>query len=68
MDGGVVVVAVQVELGVAVAVVVGAAGAFVKLSSWGLPPARPAGRMLEGEPAQQAKELVSLLRNEAKVL
>jgi electron transfer flavoprotein beta subunit len=47
---------------------VGAAGAYVKLSNWGLPPARPAGRMLDGEPAQQVKELVSLLRNEAKVL
>ena len=47
---------------------VGAAGAHVKLTNWGLPPARPAGRMLEGEPAQQVKELVSLLRNEAKVL
>ena len=34
----------------------------------GTSPARPAGRMLDGEPAQQVKELVSLLRNEAKVL
>lgn len=47
---------------------VGASGAHVKLSNWGMPPARPAGRMLDGEPSQQVKELVSLLRNEAKVL
>lgn len=33
-----------------------------------LPPEKEAGRMLEGEPADQVKELVSLLRNEKKVL
>ncbi|WP_303969868.1 electron transfer flavoprotein subunit beta/FixA family protein [Sporosarcina ureae] len=33
-----------------------------------LPPAKSAGRVLEGEPADQAAELIKLLRNEAKVL
>ena len=32
------------------------------------PPARPAGRMIEGDAATAAKELVKLLRDEAKVL
>jgi electron transfer flavoprotein beta subunit len=32
------------------------------------PPARPAGRIIEGDAAQAAKELVRLLRDEAKVL
>ncbi|PID21499.1 electron transfer flavoprotein subunit beta [Sporosarcina sp. P3] len=33
-----------------------------------LPPAKEAGRVLEGEPADQAAELIKLLRNEAKVI
>lgn len=33
-----------------------------------LPPARPAGKLLDGDPAAQAKELVRLLREEAKVI
>ncbi len=33
-----------------------------------LPPQKEAGRVLEGEVSDQVKELVSLLRNEAKVL
>jgi electron transfer flavoprotein beta subunit len=36
--------------------------------SLALPPARPEGRRLEGDPAAQAAALLSLLRNEAKVL
>jgi electron transfer flavoprotein beta subunit len=32
------------------------------------PPERPPGRMLDGEPEQAAKELVRLLRDEAKVI
>ncbi|QOJ13808.1 MAG: electron transfer flavoprotein subunit beta/FixA family protein [Planctomycetia bacterium] len=32
------------------------------------PPARPAGKQIKGEPAQQAAELVRLLREEAKVI
>lgn len=32
------------------------------------PPARPAGKVIKGEPAQQAAELVQLLRGEAKVI
>jgi electron transfer flavoprotein beta subunit len=37
-------------------------------ANWGLPPERPAGRILEGEPADVVAELVNLLRTEAKVL
>jgi electron transfer flavoprotein beta subunit len=33
-----------------------------------LPPARPAVRMIEGDPATQAKELIRLLHEEAKVI
>lgn len=33
-----------------------------------LPPAKQAGKVLEGEPAAQVKELVSLLKSEAKVI
>jgi len=33
-----------------------------------LPPKKQAGKILEGDVDQQAKELVSLLRNEAKVI
>jgi electron transfer flavoprotein beta subunit len=47
---------------------VGSAGAHVMLSNWSQPPARPPGRILEGEPAAAAKELVRLLRDEAKVI
>jgi electron transfer flavoprotein beta subunit len=37
-------------------------------ASLALPPARPEGRKLDGEPAGQARELLTLLRDEAKVL
>lgn len=47
---------------------VGAAAALVVEDAMGLPPARPAGRMLTGEPAAVAAELVRLLREEAKVI
>jgi len=47
---------------------VGAAGALVSESNWSLPPARPAGRILEGESPVVVKELVRLLREEAKVI
>jgi electron transfer flavoprotein beta subunit len=33
-----------------------------------LPPARQAGKLLAGSPAEQAAELVRLLRSEAKVI
>jgi len=39
-----------------------------KLTALELPPARPAVRMIEGDPATQAKELVRLLHEEAKVI
>lgn len=47
---------------------VGKAAAVVTDANWGLPPERPKGRILQGEPDQVVKELVRVLRNEAKVL
>ena len=46
----------------------GDVAAKVALKGWGAPPPRPAGRMLQGSAAQVAKELVTLLRTEAKVI
>ena len=43
-------------------------GAAVRLSGYHMPPPRPEGRILEGETSDQVKELVRLLREEAKVL
>ena len=40
----------------------------VTLKAFGTPPGRPAGRILEGDAATTAKELVRLLREEAKVI
>ncbi len=40
----------------------------VQLSAWGAPAPRPQGRILQGSAAQVAKELVGLLRSEAKVI
>lgn len=47
---------------------VGTAGSTVAYGNWGLPPARPSGRIIEGDNATAAKELVRLLREEAKVI
>ncbi len=47
---------------------VGAAAAVTQESNWDLPPARPPGRILEGEGAVVVKDLVRLLREEAKVI
>jgi electron transfer flavoprotein beta subunit len=47
---------------------VGEGAAQVKFLEMSLPPARTAGKILEGEPADTAKELVRLLREEAKVI
>jgi electron transfer flavoprotein beta subunit len=38
------------------------------VSAYGAPPSRPAGRILQGDIGAQVKELVELLRNEAKVI
>ncbi len=40
----------------------------VKVEEISLPPVRPQGRKIEGDAAAQAKELVSLLRNEARII
>lgn len=42
--------------------------AKVEVSAYGGPPARPAGRILEGDLPAQVNELVRLLRDEAKVI
>ncbi len=47
---------------------VGAGAALVVETRLTLPPGRPAGRILQGDAATVAAELVSLLRNEAKVI
>jgi electron transfer flavoprotein beta subunit len=46
----------------------GAAGAMVEIVEVLAPPERPAGRIIPGEPAEAAKEVVRLLREEAKVI
>ena len=55
------------DLGVDAAAVA-PAGAAIRTLEATLPPARAAGKILEGEPADTAKELVRLLREEAKVI
>jgi len=47
---------------------VGGPAAKVRVTAYSLPPARKAGRILEGEPEEQVRELVRLLREEAKVI
>ena len=47
---------------------VGAAGAKVEVVEILPPPERPPGRIILGEPAEAAKEVVRLLREEAKVI
>jgi len=45
-----------------------AGGARSTMGAFAPPPARPAGRIIAGDPATAAKELAKLLREEAKVL
>jgi electron transfer flavoprotein beta subunit len=47
---------------------VGAEGALLQQTALELPEARPEGRLVEGEPAEAAKELARLLHEEAKVI
>lgn len=47
---------------------VGSAGAHITESNWGLPPQRETVQMIDGDGAPAAKELVRLLREDAKVL
>jgi len=47
---------------------VGAAGAKLEVVEILPPPERPSGRIIPGEPAEAAKEVVRLLREEAKVI
>jgi electron transfer flavoprotein beta subunit len=46
----------------------GAVAARTEVLGYTPPPRRQAGRVLEGDPAEVVKELVRLLREEAKVL
>jgi electron transfer flavoprotein beta subunit len=55
------------DLGVDAATV-GSEAAGVRFLEFSLPPARAAGKVLEGDPADTARELVRLLRQEAKVI
>lgn len=45
-----------------------ASKAKVRIVEFTLPPSRPQGKKIEGDAASQAKELVQLLRNEARVI
>ncbi len=47
---------------------IGEAGARVSIVSLDYPPERPPGKILEGEPEEVVKELVKLLKEEAKVI
>jgi electron transfer flavoprotein beta subunit len=47
---------------------VGLAGSKIQPLGMSLPPERQAGRRIEGEPVEAAKELARLLRTEAKIL
>jgi electron transfer flavoprotein beta subunit len=47
---------------------VGTAGAKVQIVEVTPPPERPPGRIVEGEPEEAAREVVRLLRDEAKVI
>lgn len=47
---------------------VGAEGSSVVLSHLSLPPERTAGKILQGDPRENAKQLAHLLRSEAKVI
>lgn len=47
---------------------VGAAGSMTEVVKLELPPAREAGRKIEVDPQDAAKEIVAFLKNEAKVL
>jgi len=47
---------------------VGASAALVTVAKWSPPPARPQGRILEGDASAVVAELITLLRDEAKVL
>lgn len=46
----------------------GTQGAKMKVVNMSLPPARQAGRLIQGEPPQAVAELVNALMNEAKVI
>ncbi|MCB9777788.1 MAG: electron transfer flavoprotein subunit beta/FixA family protein [Alphaproteobacteria bacterium] len=47
---------------------VGASAALVSETNWGEPPARPPGRVLQGDDAARVKALVAALRDEVKVI
>jgi electron transfer flavoprotein beta subunit len=47
---------------------VGSEGSLLEVLEITLPPARAAGKLLSGDAADVAKQLVDLLKNEAKVI
>jgi electron transfer flavoprotein beta subunit len=47
---------------------VGALGSKTKINNYFSPPERKAGKKLEGEPPEQAQELINLLHQEAKLI
>jgi electron transfer flavoprotein beta subunit len=47
---------------------VGEGAAAIRFVEFSLPPPRPAGRILEGEPKETSRELVRILHEEAKVI
>jgi len=47
---------------------IGAAGSKMKVLRYSAPPARGGGKILQGEPAEAVRELVRLLREEAKII
>ena len=47
---------------------VGAAGSKVKIQKYSLPPEKEPGKIIPGEPEDAARELVKLLREQAKVI
>lgn len=47
---------------------VGKAGSFTEVLKYELPPARQAGRKVEGEPEEVVEELIKFLKEEVQIL
>ena len=61
-------IAVKDAAALGLAGVVGNAQRKMKVRELTLPPPRPQGKMIEGDPAEQAKTLAHLLRTEVRVI